>query len=37
VNVKNASEYSSYETDRELKKSNKEIDEAKWFEVQLDK
>ena len=37
ANVKNASEYSSCETDRQLKKSNKEIDEVKWFEVQLDK
>ena len=36
VNIQNASAYSSCETDREVKKSNKEIDEAKWFEIQLD-
>jgi hypothetical protein len=33
ADMQNASAYSSCETDRDLKKSNKEIDEAKWVEV----
>jgi hypothetical protein len=37
VKLQNDSAYSFCDADRKTRKSNKEIDEAKWFEIQPDK